>query len=102
MSRIDDERRLRLTIALSEIERCKKDSPMASRDRHSGVSPVAPAPSPPRPVIDGERKFGTMAAPHCPKCGGQMVLRTSWGARIGTSFWGCSRYPRCCSTITTS
>jgi ssDNA-binding Zn-finger/Zn-ribbon topoisomerase 1 len=49
-----------------------------------------------------EKKVGTLGTPVCPKCGASMVLRTSWGARIGTSFWGCSRYPRCCSTITTS
>jgi restriction system protein len=39
------------------------------------------------------------AAPPCPRCGGDMVLRTPWGARIGESFWGCSNYPRCYGTF---
>ncbi|MEW6681801.1 MAG: topoisomerase DNA-binding C4 zinc finger domain-containing protein [Nitrospirota bacterium] len=74
---------------------------MASRDHQGKVNPGAGRPSIPG-IVFGEKKFGTAGGPACPKCGGQMVLRTSWGARIGTSFWGCSRYPRCCSTITTS
>jgi ssDNA-binding Zn-finger/Zn-ribbon topoisomerase 1 len=74
---------------------------MASRAYQQKVNPVASRPSTPGLVFQ-EKKFGTAAGPACPKCGGPMVLRTSWGARIGTSFWGCARYPRCCSTITTS
>lgn len=32
----------------------------------------------------------------CPKCGAQMVLRTSSkGASAGRKFWGCSQFPRC-------
>lgn len=32
----------------------------------------------------------------CPKCGGQLVLRTAkQGAYKGNSFYGCSNYPRC-------
>ena len=74
---------------------------MASRDHQEKVNPGAGRPSTPG-IVFGEKKFGTTAGPACPKCGGPMVLRTSWGARIGTWFWGCARYPRCCSTITTS
>jgi hypothetical protein len=36
------------------------------------------------------------AAPHCPKCGSEMVLRTARsGANQGGQFWGCPDYPRC-------
>ncbi len=32
----------------------------------------------------------------CPKCGGDMILRTaSRGANAGRSFYGCSNYPKC-------
>ncbi len=32
----------------------------------------------------------------CPKCGGQLVERVAKrGASAGSSFWGCSNYPRC-------
>jgi hypothetical protein len=74
---------------------------MATRDRQTKVTAVAGQHSTPGMVFH-DKKFGTFAGPACPKCGGPMVLRTSWGARIGTWFWGCARYPRCCATITTS
>lgn len=33
---------------------------------------------------------------YCPKCKGQLVLRTtSRGSNIGNKFWGCSNYPKC-------
>ena len=32
----------------------------------------------------------------CPKCGGEMVLRTvQKGPNPGLKFWGCSNYPKC-------
>jgi restriction system protein len=32
----------------------------------------------------------------CPRCGGQLVMRTARrGENAGSSFWGCSSYPRC-------
>jgi len=35
-------------------------------------------------------------APRCPKCGNEMVVRTSKsGAKQGKQFWGCPDYPRC-------
>lgn len=73
---------------------------MALRDRRAKISRITGS-----YTAQGsgthEKKTGAFGAPMCPKCGAEMILRTSWGARIGTSFWGCSRYPRCCSTITT-
>ena len=34
--------------------------------------------------------------PSCPKCGGEMILRTAKsGANQGEKFWGCSHYPQC-------
>lgn len=36
------------------------------------------------------------AAPACPKCGSEMVLRTAKrGSNKGETFWGCSNYPGC-------
>lgn len=32
----------------------------------------------------------------CPRCGGELVLRTATrGANVGSQFYGCSNYPRC-------
>lgn len=37
-----------------------------------------------------------MAAPPCPKCGREMLLRTArQGANAGKPFWGCAAYPDC-------
>lgn len=39
------------------------------------------------------------AEPTCPTCGGAMVRRTARrGANAGSTFWGCSSYPRCRGT----
>lgn len=39
-------------------------------------------------------------APRCPKCGGEMILRTArHGTNAGNQFWGCSNYPRCRSIL---
>ncbi len=36
------------------------------------------------------------AARHCPRCGSEMVLRTTKrGANVGKRFWGCSTFPAC-------
>jgi restriction system protein len=41
----------------------------------------------------------TTSAPECPKCGVDMVLRTSQrGSTSGNRFWGCSLFPRCRGT----
>lgn len=38
-------------------------------------------------------------SPLCPKCGGEMVLRTAKrGANQGEKFWGCPNYPQCRGT----
>jgi restriction system protein len=38
-------------------------------------------------------------APKCPSCGSEMVGRTAKrGANAGSTFWGCSQYPRCRGT----
>lgn len=35
----------------------------------------------------------------CPKCGSEMVLRTAKkGANAGSTFWGCTRFPKCRGT----
>ena len=39
-------------------------------------------------------------APQCPRCSNSMVLRTSKAeSNKGSSFWGCSQYPRCKAII---
>lgn len=36
------------------------------------------------------------STPCCPKCGGEMILRTAKnGANEGGKFWGCSGFPKC-------
>ena len=40
-------------------------------------------------------------SPACPTCGGTMRLRTAKrGRSAGSSFWGCTKYPRCKGTRT--
>ena len=42
----------------------------------------------------------TDATPICPKCGGQMVLRTAKsGTNAGNRFWGCANFPNCRSIL---
>jgi restriction system protein len=39
-------------------------------------------------------------APTCPKCNTPMVARTAKkGGNVGSSFWGCARYPKCRHTV---
>jgi restriction system protein len=51
------------------------------------------------PVIAAEPTkavINSAQAPRCPKCGGEMILRTAKsGANVGNRFWGCSAYPAC-------
>jgi hypothetical protein len=43
-------------------------------------------------VLEEKKDIG----PRCPKCGGEMVLRTAkTGANQGGRFWGCKGYPNC-------
>lgn len=36
----------------------------------------------------------------CPKCGGEMILRTvKNGPNVGNQFWGCSKFPKCRGTL---
>lgn len=38
-------------------------------------------------------------APACPKCGGEMTMRTARrGENVGQTFWGCTQFPRCRGT----
>lgn len=52
-----------------------------------------------QPVHTAERHRARAASarvPVCPRCGGQMVLRTGQsGPRKGQRFWDCSNYPAC-------
>lgn len=60
----------------------------AIRQRISLTTPqgaAQPSPAPAAPT-----------SPRCPKCGGEMVLRTAkTGANQGQQFWGCLDYPKC-------
>jgi four helix bundle suffix protein len=59
----------------------------AERAKQQGPDPAGP-PQPP-----------ARDAPHCPKCGQTMVLRTArQGPNAGSQFWGCSGYPNCRGT----
>ncbi len=41
--------------------------------------------------------------PRCPRCGKPMVLRTAKkGSNAGSNFWGCSNYPKCRGTKSSS
>jgi restriction system protein len=48
--------------------------------------------------VQKNREISAKPAPAnvCPKCGGEMVLRTvQKGPNPGLKFWGCSNYPKC-------
>lgn len=74
---------------------------MALRHRQLKVAWTTGVHSTPR-IAPGKKTFGTGATPVCPKCGGEMALRTPWGTYVGESFWGCTLYPRCRGTLGTS
>jgi restriction system protein len=60
------------------------------------ISDRQPASSSGAPLSEGR----TPAAPTCPKCERPMVHRTARrGSTAGTSFWGCSGYPECRTTL---
>jgi len=75
--------------------------------RRSAPAPRAPQPEP-EPFIDptiGRRRSQTTfnmesaAAPACPQCKAEMVLRRfKRGDLAGREFWGCSRHPQCGGT----
>lgn len=52
-------------------------------------------------LIDRVRKKETtlrkpLPADVCPKCGGELILRTAkMGQSVGQKFWGCSNFPKC-------
>ncbi|MBK9746526.1 MAG: DUF2726 domain-containing protein [Chloroflexi bacterium] len=62
--------------------------------RTGAARPLSPAP---RVAIPEPVKAATNGAhPKCPKCGSEMILRTSKsGVTAGTQFWGCSNFPNC-------
>jgi restriction system protein len=48
---------------------------------------------PPTPVIESAPR----SAPACPRCTSEMIERTN--RKTGSTFWGCSQYPRCQGTV---
>ncbi|MCX6761963.1 MAG: restriction endonuclease [Candidatus Moranbacteria bacterium] len=47
-------------------------------------------------TISNRPVFGSSVAEKCPKCGGNLVLKTARkGSHVGESFYGCSNYPNC-------
>jgi restriction system protein len=47
-------------------------------------------------VQNVQRRLDPDASRSCPKCGAQMVLRTTKsGNNAGSKFWGCSAFPKC-------
>lgn len=48
------------------------------------------------PVAPSNQHPPTLVGPNCPLCNQAMVKRTARrGARAGSTFWGCSSYPKC-------
>jgi ssDNA-binding Zn-finger/Zn-ribbon topoisomerase 1 len=64
------------------------------------AQPVTIAPSPnPAPRQRGGHVGSAQGVPVCPRCGSSMIARVAKrGARAGSRFWGCSRYPACKGT----
>jgi hypothetical protein len=60
------------------------------------LQPYLKTPVPLRTVVE---EIGP-EAPHCPKCGSDMVLRTARsGSNQGGKFWGCSQFPQCRAVV---
>jgi restriction system protein len=73
------------------------DSALASAS--TTMAPCASAPASSAPMHAGPAPTGDLAAPACPTCDAAMVRRMArTGARAGSSFWGCSRFPSCRGT----
>lgn len=84
---------VRRAYVSSEIE--EKLAPFLEKVVRSAVS--EPAKQPAQPASAG---LTSDAAPRCPKCGGEMLLRTAKsGPNAGNKFWGCSNYPTCRSML---
>ncbi|MEQ1600507.1 MAG: restriction endonuclease [Methylophilaceae bacterium] len=61
------------------------------------VSSVQVQPSISKPSTIKEHEA---SIPSCPLCGSDMVKRTAKkGASVGSTFWGCSKFPKCRGTI---
>jgi len=57
---------------------------------------ASPDPLPSNGHHHHEQKSVVVASPTCPKCGGEMILRTvKKGDNQGQQFWGCANFPRC-------
>jgi YVTN family beta-propeller protein len=78
---------------------------VASGNAHRPVSTGQPFPGavPPPPTMSvppASQMTGTPGSPACPVCLSAMVLQKARrGARAGSLFWGCSRYPGCRGTL---
>lgn len=59
-----------------------------------------PVPMPTKQPVSAAPVPQANHSPRCPKCGGEMVLRTAkTGTNAGNRFWGCSNYPNCRSML---
>lgn len=73
----------------------KTEPPVAVPPPGERVTSLAPGLATQSAAVDVGEANKTVA-PHCPKCGSEMVLRTAKsGANQGGKFWGCSNFPRC-------
>ncbi len=53
-----------------------------------------------RKVANETPQVDNNANPICPKCGAEMIHRVAKkGSNAGNSFWGCSSFPKCRSTL---
>ncbi len=51
----------------------------------------------------GEDDVAALTTPRCPRCRGEMLVRTArTGQNAGSQFWGCARYPKCRGTRSTT
>ena len=80
-------------IRQAEISLASKRGASDTAKRSAAVASIEPTA---RPAAAAVGSPPTEAAPPCPVCSREMVLRTAKrGANTGRAFWGCSGFPGC-------
>lgn len=88
----------------TQADATAKEKHIAQIEQFAHFAPIQPAATPapvhPSKEIPTEQVTDPLKQevilPHCPRCGGELVLRTAKkGSNVGNRFYGCSNFPKC-------